>query len=31
VEERESTLVMNGPGKAWVDSSGNIMVRLVRQ
>jgi N-methylhydantoinase A len=31
VEERESTLVMNGPGSAWVDSSGNIMVRLVRQ
>ena len=30
VEERESTLVMNGPGTAWVDPLGSLMVRLVR-
>jgi N-methylhydantoinase A len=30
VEERESTLVMSGPGTAWVDPSGSLMVRLVR-
>jgi N-methylhydantoinase A len=30
VEERESTVVMNGPGTAWVDPSGSVMVRLVR-
>ena len=30
VEERESTLVMNGPGTAWVDPSGSLMVRLIR-
>ena len=30
VEERESTLVMNGPGTAWVDPSGSLMVRLGR-
>jgi N-methylhydantoinase A len=30
VEERESTVVMNGPGTAWVDSSGSLMVRLAR-
>jgi N-methylhydantoinase A len=30
VEERESTVVMNGPGKAWVDPSGSLMVRLPR-
>jgi N-methylhydantoinase A len=30
VEERESTLVMNGPGTAWVDPAGNLMVRLFR-
>jgi len=29
VEERESTLVMNGPGTAWVDPSGSLMVRLI--
>jgi N-methylhydantoinase A len=28
VEERESTVVMNGPGMAWVDPSGSIMIRL---
>jgi N-methylhydantoinase A len=28
VEERESTLVMNGPGRAGVDESGNIVVHL---
>jgi len=30
VEERESTVVINGPGTAWVDPSGSLMVRLVR-
>jgi len=30
VEERESTLVMNGPGTAWADPSGSLMVRLAR-
>lgn len=30
VEERESTLVMNGPGTAWVDPSGSLVVRLAR-
>ncbi|KPK89035.1 MAG: methylhydantoinase [Deltaproteobacteria bacterium SM23_61] len=30
VEERESTLVMNGPATAWVEPSGSLMVRLVR-
>jgi N-methylhydantoinase A len=30
VEERESTVVMNGPGTAWVDPSGSLMVRLAR-
>jgi N-methylhydantoinase A len=30
VEERESTLVMNGPGTAWVDPSGSLIVRLAR-
>jgi N-methylhydantoinase A len=29
LEERESTVVMNGPGTAWVDPSGSLMVRLV--
>jgi N-methylhydantoinase A len=28
VEEKESTLVMNGPGSARVDESGNLVVRL---
>jgi len=28
VEEKESTLVMSGPGTARVDESGNLMVRL---
>ena len=28
VEERESTLVMNGPGRARVDESGNMVVHL---
>jgi N-methylhydantoinase A len=28
VEEKESTLVMNGPGTARVDESGNLVVRL---
>jgi N-methylhydantoinase A len=28
VEERESTLVMNGPGRARVDESGNVVVHL---
>jgi len=28
VEERESTLVMNGPGTAWVDPSGSMMIRI---
>ncbi len=28
VEERESTLVMNGPGRAWVDELGNVVVSL---
>jgi N-methylhydantoinase A len=30
VEERESTVIMNGPGTAWVDPSGSLMVRLVK-
>jgi N-methylhydantoinase A len=30
VEERESTLVMNGPATAWVEPSGSLMVRMVR-
>jgi len=30
LEERESTVVMNGPGTAWVDPSGSLMVRMVR-
>ena len=30
VEERESTLVMSGPGTARVDESGNLVVRLGR-
>ncbi len=30
VEERESTVVMNGPGTAWVDPSGSLVIRLVR-
>jgi N-methylhydantoinase A len=30
VEERESTVVMNGPGTAWVDPSGSLIVRLAR-
>jgi N-methylhydantoinase A len=30
VEERESTLVLNGPATAWVEPSGSLMVRLVR-
>jgi len=30
VEERESTLVMNGPATAWVEPSGNLMVRMVK-
>lgn len=30
VEERESTVVMNGPGKAWVDPSGGLMVPMIR-
>jgi N-methylhydantoinase A len=30
VEERESTVVMNGPGTAWLDPSGSLMVRLAR-
>ena len=28
VEERESTMVMNGPATAWVDPSGSLVVRL---
>jgi N-methylhydantoinase A len=28
VEERESTVVMNGPATAWVDPSGGLVVRL---
>jgi N-methylhydantoinase A len=28
VEERESTVVMNGPATAWVDPSGSLVVRL---
>jgi N-methylhydantoinase A len=28
VEERESTLIMNGPGRARVDESGNMVVHL---
>jgi hypothetical protein len=28
VEERESTVVMNGPATAWVDPAGNLIVRL---
>jgi N-methylhydantoinase A len=28
VEERESTLVLNGPGSATVDESGNLVIRL---
>jgi N-methylhydantoinase A len=28
VEERESTLIMNGPGRAHVDESGNVVVHL---
>jgi len=28
VEERESTVVMNGPATAWVNSSGSLVVRL---
>jgi N-methylhydantoinase A len=28
VEEKESTLVMNGPGRAWVDELGNVVVSL---
>ncbi len=28
IEERESTIVMNGPGKAWVDSSGCVILSL---
>jgi N-methylhydantoinase A len=30
LEEKESTVVMNGPGTAWVDPSGSLMVRLVK-
>jgi hypothetical protein len=30
VEERERTVVMNGPGTAWVDPSGSLVIRLVR-
>jgi len=30
LEERESTVVMSGPGTAWVDPSGSLMVRLVK-
>ena len=30
VEERESTMVMNGPATAWVDRSGSLVVRLPR-
>jgi hypothetical protein len=30
VEERESTVVMNGPAAAWVDPSGSLVVRLPR-
>ena len=30
VEERESTVVMNGPGTAWVDPSGSLMLRLAK-
>jgi len=30
VEERESTVVMNGPATAWVDPSGSLVVRLPR-
>ena len=30
VEERESTMVMNGPATAWVDPSGSLVVRLPR-
>ncbi len=28
IEERESTIVMNGPGTAWVDSSGCVILQL---
>lgn len=28
IEERESTIVMNGPGSAWVDSSGCVILSL---
>jgi len=28
VEERESTLVINGPGKAWIDEFGNIILTM---
>ncbi len=30
VEEKESTMVMNGPATAWVDPSGSLVVRLTR-
>jgi len=30
IEERESTIVLNGPGKAWVDSSGCVILQLPR-
>jgi N-methylhydantoinase A len=28
VEEKESTVVMNGPGTAWVDPTGSLIVKL---
>ena len=31
VEEKESTVVMNGPASAWVDPSGSLIVKLIRR